>query len=120
MRQLLRSIFLLLVLAIFYQCSSVQKTTVATNQLSQIKEIDIAEVVPDTIESDSTKDSASNNDLNNTPQKPAQGSLNQDSLNIVSDSTLLEQELLTAVDDTTFSVPADSVALDSVDLEPET
>ncbi len=120
MRQLLRSIFLLLVLAIFYQCSSVQKTTVATNQLSQIKEIDIAEVVPDTIESDSTKDSASNNDLNNTPQKPAQGSLNQDSLNIVSDSTLLEQELLTAVDDTTFSVPSDSVALDSVDLEPET
>ncbi|HLW10952.1 MAG TPA: putative LPS assembly protein LptD, partial [Fermentimonas sp.] len=112
--------FLLLVLAIFYQCSSVQKTTVATNQLSQIKEIDIAEVVPDTIESDSTKDSASNNDLNNTPQKPAQGSLNQDSLNIVSDSTLLEQELLTAVDDTTFSVPSDSVALDSVDLEPET
>src|SRR5690554_6255582 len=120
MRQLFRSIFLLLVLAIFYQCSSVQKTTVATNQLSQIKEIDIAEVVPDTIESDSTKDSASNNDLNNTPQKPAQGSLNQDSLNIVSDSTILEQELLTAVDDTTFSVPSDSVALDSVDLEPET
>ena len=54
MSQLFRSIFLLLVLAIFYQCSSVQKTTVATNQLSQIKEIAIPEVIPDIKQVDTT------------------------------------------------------------------
>ncbi len=86
MSRLFRSIFLLLVLAIFYQCSSVQKTTVATNQLSQIKEIAIPEVIPDIAQVDTTL------------------LVDSDSTIIIPDSTIIKPEFAEIEGDSTIII----------------
>lgn len=103
MRQLFSFIFLLFVLAIFYQCSSVKKTTVATDQLSQVKEIVIPEVIPEIKESDST--------------------IVVESSSIVAegDSTIIEKDLSVAVnktDSTTINKDQLVADLDSTTLDP--
>ena len=113
MRQKLQSIFLLLVLAIFYQCSSVQKTTVATTQLSQVNEIDID---PDQLitEQDPTL-------ILPTDSAAAEDKLIQPSNTIAEEDTTLIQPLdsLTADSLTADSLIADTLAVDTLPLESE-
>jgi lipopolysaccharide assembly outer membrane protein LptD (OstA) len=110
MRQLFRSIFLLLVLAIFYQCSSVQKTTVATNQLSQVKEIAIPEVISDIKDSDTTVvvDSSSTITVEDSTI------IQPDIASSENDSTIIDQELLIADQDSTIIDSDTSIEADSV------
>ena len=118
MRQKLQSIFLLLVLAIFYQCSSVQKTTVATTQLSQVNEIDID---PDQLitEQDPTL-------ILPTDSAAAEDKLIQPSNTIAEEDTTLIQPLdsltadsLTADSLVADSLIADTLAVDTLPLESE-
>ena len=111
MSQLFRSIFLLLVLAIFYQCSSVQKTTVATNQQSQIKEIAIPEVIPDIAQVDTTLLVDSDSTIiipDSTIIKPEFAEIEGDSTIINPDSLLAGQDSL-IIDSDSINL-ADSVA----------
>ena len=121
MSQLFRSIFLLLVLAIFYQCSSVQKTTVATNQQSQIKEIVIPEVIPDITQVDTTLIVDSDSTLNiqdSTIIKSEITNIEADSLIIGEDSLIIDPDSLIAGQDSII-IDSDSINLaDSVATPP--
>ena len=111
MSQLFRSIFLLLVLAIFYQCSSVQKTTVATKQQSQIKDIAIPEVIPDIAQVDTTLLVDSDSTIiipDSTIIKPEFAEIEGDSTIINPDSLLAGQDSL-IIDSDSINL-ADSVA----------
>lgn len=103
MSQLFRSIFLLLVLAIFYQCSSVQKTTVAT--------IAIPEVIPDIAQVDTTLLVDSDSTIiipDSTIIKPEFAEIEGDSTIINPDSLLAGQDSL-IIDSDSINL-ADSVA----------
>ena len=121
MSQLFRSIFLLLVLAIFYQCSSVQKTTVATNQQSQIKEIVIPEVVPDITQVDTTLIVDSDSTLNiqdSTIIKSEINNIEADSLIIGENSLIIDPDSLISGQDSLI-IDSDSINLvDSVAAPP--
>ena len=117
MSQLFRSIFLLLVLAIFYQCSSVQKTTVATNQQSQIKEIAIPEVIPDIAQVDTTLLVDSDSTIiipDSTIIKPEFAEIEGDSTIINPDSLLAGQDSL-IIDSDSINL-ADSVATPATNM----
>lgn len=112
MKQFFRSIFLLLVLAIFYQCSTVQKTTVATNQLSQINEIAIPEVIPNIDQIDSTE--IAEFDILESDSTIIQA----DIVHAVPDSTIIGQDLLIAEQDSII-IGTDSIdSVDSVATQP--
>ncbi|MBF6597606.1 MAG: LPS-assembly protein LptD [Fermentimonas sp.] len=103
MSRLFRSIFLLLVLAIFYQCSSVQKTTVAT--------IAIPEVIPDIAQVDTTLlvDSES------TIIIPDSTIIDSEFADLEGDSTIINPDSLLAAGQDSLIIDSDSINLaDSV------
>lgn len=113
MSKLFRSIFLLLVLAIFYQCSSVQKTTVATNQQSQVKEITIPEVIPDITQVDTTQLTEPDSTISiqdSTIIKSEITNIEADSLIIGEDSLIIDPDSLIAVQDSLI-IDSDSINL---------
>src|SRR5699024_10510582 len=99
MSRLFRSIFLLLVLAIFYQCSSVQKTTVAT--------IAIPEVIPDIAQVDTTLlvDSES------TIIIPDSTIIDSEFADLEGDSTIINPDSLLAAGQDSLIIDSDSINL---------